>query len=330
MIFHLRSLSLEKFFLDSKFSFDKIHLALGSDSIQFKNLNGNGIIEKNKLQTLMVNGENRFSVFSAIGNLNEQKKHFDVNASSEINFDDVFFDQYFKYDIKKLLNGKLKLNSKLIFSEKKLVNYEVFSDLKGLSILLPEPFKKTNTIEKDFILRGKIDNQRSHMIDVKYGSDINSKILYINGNFNSSINIGVAGNKIPSDGLVININNNEFNLDKWINFIKSINFKPVKRNNNVEVNIKTRALIMVNRYFDDVYLQIKNKQDGIYTTINSPKTVGKLIQKKINNQDFIYANFEKLHINQAIIQKKIKKLPPSMSLHVQNVLLKIFNWVQLF
>ena len=65
-------------------------------------------------------GKNEFSVFSAIGNLNEQKKHFDVNASSEINFDDVFFDQYFNYDIKKLLNGKLKLNSKLIFSEKKI------------------------------------------------------------------------------------------------------------------------------------------------------------------------------------------------------------------
>ena len=38
----------------------------------------------------MVNGENEFSVFSAIGKLNEQKKYFDVNASSEINFDDVF------------------------------------------------------------------------------------------------------------------------------------------------------------------------------------------------------------------------------------------------
>ena len=118
--FSLKSLSPEKFFLDSKFSFDGIHLILKNDSVQFKNLNGNGIIEKNKLQTLMVNGENRFSVFSAIGKLNEQKKYFDVNASSEINFDDVFFDQYFNYDIKKLLNGKLKLNSKLIFSEKKI------------------------------------------------------------------------------------------------------------------------------------------------------------------------------------------------------------------
>ena len=95
-------------------------MVLKNDSFQFKNLNGNGIIEKNKLQTLMVNGENEFSVFSAIGKLNEQKKYFDVNASSEINFDDVFFDQYFNYDIKKLLNGKLKLNSKLIFSEKKI------------------------------------------------------------------------------------------------------------------------------------------------------------------------------------------------------------------
>ena len=289
-------------------------MVLKNDSFQFKNLNGNGIIEKNKLQTLMVNGENEFSVFSAIGKLNEQKKYFDVNASSEINFDDVFFDQYFNYDIKKLMNGKLKLNSKLIFSEKKIINYEVFSDLKGLGILLPEPFKKNNTIQKDFTLRGKIDDERSHIIDVKYGSDINSNILYKNGNFNSSINIGVADNKIPNDGLVININNNEFNLDKWINFIKSINSKSVKSNNNVEVNIKTRALIMVNRYFNDVDLQIKNKQDGIYTIINSPKTVGKLNLKKINNQDFINANFEKLHINEAIIQKKIKKLPPSMNL----------------
>ena len=211
------------------------------------------------------------------------------------------------------MNGKLKLNSKLIFSEKKIINYEIFSDLKGLGILLPDPFKKNNAIQKDFI-RGKIDNKRSHKIDVKYGSDINSTILYKNGNFNSSINIGVAGNKIPSNGLVININENEFNLDKWINFIKSINSKSVKSNNNVEVNIKTRALIMVNRYFNDVDLQIKHKQDGIYTIINSPKTVGKLNLKKINNQNFIYANFEKLQINEAIILKKIKKLPPSMNL----------------
>ena len=138
----LKSVNPGKFLLDSKFTFNGIHLVLKNDSFQFKNLNGNGIIEKNKLQTLMVNGENEFSVFSAIGKLNEQKKHFEVNASSEINFDDVFFDQYFNYDIKKLMNGKLKFNSKLIFSEKKLVNYEVFSDLKGLGILLPEPFKK--------------------------------------------------------------------------------------------------------------------------------------------------------------------------------------------
>ena len=48
----------------------------------------------------MVKGENRFSVFSAIGNLNEQKNYFDVNASSEINIDDVFFDQYFNYKLK--------------------------------------------------------------------------------------------------------------------------------------------------------------------------------------------------------------------------------------
>ena len=44
--FSLKSLSPEKFFLDSKFSFDGIHLILGSDSIQFKNLNGNGICDK--------------------------------------------------------------------------------------------------------------------------------------------------------------------------------------------------------------------------------------------------------------------------------------------
>ena len=157
--FSLKSVNPGKFFLDSKFTFNGIHLVLKNDSFQFKNLNGNGIIEKNKLQTLMVNGENEFSVFSAIGKLNEQKKHFDVNASSEINFDDVFFDQYFNYDIKKLMNGKLKFNSKLIFSEKKIINYEVFSDLKGLGILLPDPFKKNNTIQKDFTLRGKIDDE---------------------------------------------------------------------------------------------------------------------------------------------------------------------------
>ena len=86
----LKSLNPEKFLLDSKFTFNGIHLVLKNDSFQFKNLNGNGIIEKNKLQTLMVNGENEFSVFSAIGKLNEQKKYFDVNASSEINFDDIF------------------------------------------------------------------------------------------------------------------------------------------------------------------------------------------------------------------------------------------------
>ena len=210
-----------------------------NDLVQFKNLNGNGIIEKNKLQTLMVNGQNEFSVFSAIGKLNEQKRHFDVNASSEINFDDIFVAQYLNFDIKKLLNGKLKLNSKLIFSEKKIVNYEIFSDLKGLSITLPEPFKKTNTIQKDFTIKGKIDDERSHIVDVKYGSDINSTILYKNGNFNSSINIGVANNKTPSNGLVININENEFNLDKWINFIKSINTKSVVSDDKVEVNIKT-------------------------------------------------------------------------------------------
>lgn len=310
----LKSLNPGKFLLDSKFTFNGIHLVLKNDSFQFKNLNGNGIIEKNKLQTLMVNGENEFSVFSAIGKLNEQKKYFDVNASSEINFDDVFFDQYFNYDIKKLMNGKLKFNSKLIFSEKKIVNYEVFSDLKGLGILLPDPFKKNNTIQKDFTLRGKIDDEGSHKIDVKYGSDINSNILYKDGNFYSSINIGVADNKIPSDGLVININENEFNLDKWVNFIKSINSKSIQSNKNFEVNIKSRALIMVNRYFNDVDLQIRNKQDGIYTIINSPRTVGMLNLKKINNQDFINANFEKLHINEAIIQKKIKKLPPSINL----------------
>ena len=310
----LKSVNPGKFLLDSKFTFNGIHLVLKNDSFQFKNLNGNGIIEKNKLQTLMVNGENEFSVFSAIGKLNEQKKHFDVNASSEINFDDVFFDQYFNYDIKKLMNGKLKFNSKLIFSEKKIINYEVFSDLKGLGILLPDPFKKNNTIQKDFTLRGKIDDEGSHKIDVKYGSDINSNILYKDGNFYSSINIGVADNKIPSNGLVININENEFNLDKWVNFIKSINSKSIQSNKNFEVNIKSRALIMVNRYFNDVDLQIRNKQDGIYTIINSPRTVGKLNLKKINNQDFINANFEKLHINEAIIQKKIKKLPPSINL----------------
>ena len=33
---------------------------------------------------------------------------------------------------------------------------------------------------------------------------------------------------------------------------------------------------MVNRYFNDVDLQIRNRQDGIYTIINSPRTVGKL------------------------------------------------------
>ena len=37
---------------------------------------------------------------------------------------------------------------------------------------------------------------------------------------------------------------------------------------------------MVNRYFNDINLQIKNKQDGIFTIINSPKTVGKLNLKK--------------------------------------------------
>ena len=309
----LKSFSPEKFSLDSKFSFDGIHMIFKNDSLQFKNLNGNGIIEKNKLQTLMINGENAFSVFSAIGKLNEQKRHFDVNASSEINFDDIFFDQYLNFDIKKLLNGKLKLNSKLIFADKKIVNYEIFSDLKGLGILLPEPFKKINTIQKDFTIKGKIDDERSHIIDVKYGSDINSTILYKNGSFNSSINIGVANNKTQSNGLVVNINKNEFNLDKWINFIKSTNTKSVHSNKNIEVNIKTRALIMVNRYFNDVDLQIRNKQDDIFTIINSPKTVGKLNLKKINNQNFINANFKKLHINEAIIQKKIKKLPPSMN-----------------
>ena len=115
----LKSVSPGKFFLDSKFSFDGIHLILKNDSVQFNNLNGNGIIEKNKLQTLMVNGQNEFSVFSLIGKLNEQKRHFDVNASSEINFDDIFVAQYLNFDIKKLLNGKFKLNSKLIFLRKK-------------------------------------------------------------------------------------------------------------------------------------------------------------------------------------------------------------------
>ena len=39
-----------------------------------------------------------------------------------------------------------------------------------------------------------------------------------------------SNNKTPSNGLVININENEFNLDKWINFIKSINTKSVVSN----------------------------------------------------------------------------------------------------
>ena len=86
-----------------------------NDSVQFKNLNGNGIIEKNKLQTLMVNGQNEFSVFSAIGKLNEQKKHFDVNASSEINFDDIFFAQYFNLRYKKIIERKVKVEFQVNF-----------------------------------------------------------------------------------------------------------------------------------------------------------------------------------------------------------------------
>ena len=77
-----------------------------------------------------------------------------MNASIEINFD--VFDQYFNYDIKKINEWKIKVQFQNDFSEKKIINYEVFSDLKGLGILLPDPFKKNNTIQKDFILRGKL------------------------------------------------------------------------------------------------------------------------------------------------------------------------------
>ena len=82
------------------------------------------------------------------------KKHFEVNALSESNFDDVFFDQYFNYDIKKLMNGKSKFNSKMIFSRKKSSIMRFFRSQRTWHIIA-RPFKKNNAIQKDFILRGK-------------------------------------------------------------------------------------------------------------------------------------------------------------------------------
>ena len=227
-----------KNFYESKINLIDINYSL-DNSNQFSNLNGILKFENNNFYT----GKNEYMK----GFYNDKKINFQIKTDLNKNFiisgeQKINFNDYIKNrDIKEFYKGNALWNYRILFpgfsSKKKDINIIATSNLEGMAINLPEPFKKsidTNIITK---ISATFDQKNFKDISVSY-----------NGMFSQIKSLKSLTGYIDFSGKKHNIPKEKFSLYGSIDKVNLEDWKLLNKS-----DIKVNYLI----YLDKVNLKIK-------------------------------------------------------------------------
>ena len=227
-----------KNFYESKINLIDINYSL-DNSNQFSNLNGILKFENNNFYT----GKNEYMK----GFYNDKKINFQIKTDLNKNFiisgeQKINFNDYIKNrDVKEFYKGNALWNYRILFpgfsSKKKDINIIATSNLEGMAINLPEPFKKsidTNIITK---ISATFDQKNFKDISVSY-----------NGMFSQIKSFKSLTGYIDFSGKKHNIPKEKFSLYGSIDKVNLEDWKLLNKN-----DIKVNYLIYLNK----VNLKIK-------------------------------------------------------------------------
>ena len=227
-----------KNFYESKINLIDINYSL-DNSNQFSNLNGILKFENNNFYT----GKNEYMK----GFYNDKKINFQIKTDLNKNFiisgeQKINFNDYIKNrDVKEFYKGNALWNYRILFpgfsSKKKDINIIATSNLEGMAINLPEPFKKsidTNIITK---ISATFDQKNFKDISVSY-----------NGMFSQIKSLKSLTGYIDFSGKKHNIPKEKFSLYGSIDKVNLEDWKLLNKS-----DIKVNYLI----YLDKVNLKIK-------------------------------------------------------------------------
>ena len=239
-----------KNFYESKINLIDINYSL-DNSNQFSNLNGILKFENNNFYT----GKNEYMK----GFYNDKKINFQIKTDLNKNFiisgeQKINFNDYIKNrDVKEFYKGNALWNYRILFpgfsSKKKDINIIATSNLEGMAINLPEPFKKsidTNIITK---ISATFDQKNFKDISVSY----NGMFSQIKSLKSLTGYIDFSGKKhnIPKEKFSLYGSIDKVNLEDW----KSLNKNDIKLNyliylNKVNLNINKFLLkkIILNNF----------------------------------------------------------------------------------
>jgi uncharacterized protein YhdP len=218
-----------------------------------------------------------------------------------------------------LLSGETDVMGKVDLSFQSPIRVYLQSNLKGITINLPDEY-------------GKKENETS-----KFSAD-----LTIPDTDKKPISINIAYNNLFNFSAVFNMINNQFkliNLSGFVNQldwekIQNFNFQNNQNNKNNltnlslnEINIRTNVIKFFGQAFTQAKLQVVLNKNNWDVTINSKEAIGKInIPKVFKPSANITANFQKLNLKSTSSTQSAVQFPsqsfqslPSISFNAKTV-----------
>ncbi len=184
-------------------------------------------------------------------------------------------------------------------------NITIKTNLKGINIDLPAPFKKIASEEKPFIVTTRLEQSRINKIHIKFDSFFDASLSVNNQQDFSidSIEVGIGDDiktKKRTDFLISG-HIPAINLDEWIHFLNQVDETNVVTNSpdkSFAIELHVDNLILMQNNFSQVKLMFRKTPDGWQTSIEGEKIKGEVNYLDLNKTktDELHASFDYLHL----------------------------------
>lgn len=204
--------------------------------------------------------------------------------------------------LKKFASGSTDVYSKIQFAENKLIALNVYSDLKGLAINLPDQYGKKSDESRKFIANLALSEKEELKLQLSYGNLLNGALILDKENNKYKLNgadlrFGAGDAAWPkTSGIYVTGNVQQLNWDKIKNYLQQTG-----GGNAVSqlrgIDIFTKSLIIANQQFSDMRLNITPKENYWFLNISSPDIDGEIqIPKEVKPQKSVIAQFQRLNL----------------------------------
>lgn len=316
--------------VQGKLFFDNAKLNLVPWELELTQLNGNLQFTEHSTTADLIHAKlfGETLTFS----LNTQKKQNQSVITADINskIDMKNVEKWLKVPVQQVAQGLTDFKAQLNLAFNKSIELILESNLQGIQLTLPDPYKKMGEVVKPIKLLFTMAEAQPLKLKVFY--DQLSAALFLNKHKDQFNILAATINLSPEDpawppsaGLFITGNLPEINWE----MIKK--YRDLNTNNNMQfsaltlksINIKTKLLEILGQRFTDVQLQLKRLNDWSINIIAKDITGRLSIPMVFNRSAKMSAYFDKLYLRSTKSTTPAQKLQinslPSLILDIKNL-----------